>query len=409
MEHEHTKSIPASSLLFLGLLVALALGGMTFFNLKFSERSPGGTDFLVHWVGARALLDGKSPYGDHTALEIQVRTYGRPAQPGEHELRVAYPIYSVLLFGPFALVEDYNLARALWMTLLEVCLLGGSALAMRLFDWKPGLPGSVAFLVFSLTWYYALRGLINGNAVIVVAFLYTAALWAIRQEKDAWAGVMLALATIKPQVGVLFIPFVLLWAVSRRRWKLIGWTLGSGLGFSLLGLALQSDWPLQFAAEVLRYPGYNPPGTPAAVFATWWGEAGKALGWGLSLLMLGAVAVEWRRAWGVPFPHFAWAACLTLVASPWSGVQTDPGNFIVLVPALVLVLAEIQRRWPRRAGLAAGSLLILLWVGLWALFLGLLRYEGGQPVQPPAMFFPLPLVLLVGLCAARANQAAGKT
>jgi len=397
-----TNSIQTSSLILLGLLAVLALAGMGYFNLQFSTRSPGGNDFLAHWVGARALfLEGVSPYSDSVAQEIQQRAYGRPALPGENKMGVAYPLYSVFLFGPFALVEDYNLARALWMTLLELCLLGASVLAMQLFDWKPGLLGTAFFLVFSLTWYYALRGLINGNAEIVVAFLFVAALWAIRRDRDAWAGVLLALATIKPQVGVLFMAFILLWALSYKRWKLIGWTMGSVAGLSLLGMFWLPDWPLQNLREILKYPGYNPPGTPAAVFGEWWGQAGTVIGWGLTLVILGVMLYEWQRAWGKDYRHFVWTACLTLVASPWSGIQTDPGNFIVLIPALALVLAAIYRRWPQQAGLLAGGLLLALWIGLWALFLNMITYEFGQAVQHPVMFFPLPLVLLVGLYAAR--------
>lgn len=392
--------------ILLTVLALLALAGMSALNLRFSESSPGGTDFLVHWVGARALLlEGTSPYSDAVAEEIQTRTYGRPALPGEHELRVAYPLYSVILFSPFALIEYYNLARALWMTLLEVCLLATSLLGMRLVDWKPGVLGTSVFLTFSLVWYHALRPLINGNAVIVVAFLFVAALWAIRCEQDAWAGVLLAFATIKPQLCVLIIPFILLWALSRKRWGLIGWTVGGVAALSLLGMLWLPDWPLQFLREVLRYPGYNPAGTPAAAFREWWAAVGTLLGWGLTLLMAGLLLLEWRVTWGKDgYAWFLWTACLTLVASQWIGVQTDPGNYIVLLAPLALVLAYLYRRWPRRADLLAGGLLLALGVGLWALFLATLSFKGGQPVQHAVMFFPLPLVLLVGLYAIREKR-----
>ena len=126
---------------FVILAIAAVIVGAFWANYRFTRQNPGGNDFLVHWVGARALiLDGVSPYSDAVALRIQRRAYGRPARPGEHELRVAYPLYSTLLFSPFALIEDYDLARALWMTVLEIALVLIAFFSLRLTDWRPGAP-----------------------------------------------------------------------------------------------------------------------------------------------------------------------------------------------------------------------------------------------------------------------------
>ena len=90
------------------LVVIFALGLLaliTYGNYRYSAQNPGGTDFLVHWVGTRSLFgEGLSPYSDQVALRIQTLVYGRAALPGEHELRVAYPLYSIVLFSPFALI-----------------------------------------------------------------------------------------------------------------------------------------------------------------------------------------------------------------------------------------------------------------------------------------------------------------
>jgi hypothetical protein len=44
------------------ILIIAALIMVTWANYKFVQENPGGNDFLVHWVGTRALLvDGLSP------------------------------------------------------------------------------------------------------------------------------------------------------------------------------------------------------------------------------------------------------------------------------------------------------------------------------------------------------------
>ena len=124
----------------------LLFGVLTWSNYQYASTNPGGNDFLVHWVGTRTLItEGISPYSEETALRIQTMAYGRPAQAGEHELRVAYPLYSVLMFLPFALFKDYILARALWMTVLEIALVLLSVVSVRLVDWKPKLLTSGIF------------------------------------------------------------------------------------------------------------------------------------------------------------------------------------------------------------------------------------------------------------------------
>ena len=200
------------------LLCIILLVLLTIANYQFAKNNPGGTDFLVHWVGTRAYFsEGSSPYSDQVALEIQDMVYGRAALPGEHELRVAYPFYSVILFFPFAIIQDFNVARAVWMTILEIGLIALSLVSIQLTTWRPKFWVLVLLILFSLFWYHALRSLINGNVVILIALGIAGAFYAIKNKFDEFAGVLLALTTIKPQVVVLVVIYVLIWAGFHRR------------------------------------------------------------------------------------------------------------------------------------------------------------------------------------------------
>lgn len=382
---------------FVALLALAVLAGLTWANLRFAKQSPGGNDFLVHWVGTRAfMLEGLSPYSDAVAQRIQTAAYGRPAQAGEHELRVAYPLYSTLMFAPFALISDFTTARAVWMTALEVCLLLLALTSLRVAGWQPRPWMLGLFLLFTLLWYHSVRPLVNGNAVIVVALFISAAFLSIRTGRDELAGVLLALATIKPQLALLIDLFVLLWAISAGRWRLVVALVGTTLFLVFGAMLFMPDWPLQNLREVLRYPAYNPPGSPQAAFLAWWPGVGKQLGWILTALLTGLLLSEWVAVRGKDYRWFIWTACLTLVISQWIGIQTDPGNFIILFPVLALVFGMLDERWG--AGMRGLILfcMALLGVGLWALFLATVGH-GAQPQQSPVMFFPLPLFLLLGL------------
>ena len=386
-----------SKLIIIIILILVVLGLLTFANYRFAKDNPGGNDFLVHWMGTRTfLLDGTSPYSDETAVKIQTFAYGHKAEEGEHELRVAYPLYSMIVFAPFSLVKNYDLARALWMTTLELSLLALSYLSLKITDWSPGKKVLLAFFLFSIFWYHALRPLINGNVVIIIALVIAGVLISIKMKQDELAGVLLALTTIKPQVSIVFIIFIFVWAFRNKRLKVVGWFLASVFLLSLSAALLIPDWILQNLREIVRYPGYNPPGTPAsalrALMPDAWGRVGMVIS-GLMILML---IFEWAVMRNEDYKSFLWIAFTTLTASQWIGIQTDPGNFIVLFPAIVFLFSVWEKRWARMGHIMIVSNMVVIFLGLWILFLKTVEY-GYQPQQSPIMFFPLPGYLLLML------------
>lgn len=384
-------------LVFLVIAGIGLLGLLTWGNYRFAKASPGGNDFLVHWMGTRSLvLEGLNPYSDDVALRIQNMAYGRPANSGEHELRVAYPLYSIIVFLPFALIGDFTLARALWMTALEVGLVLLTILSLRLARWPSSPILLILLLIFSLFWYHGLRPLINGNAVILVALMIAGAVLALRNGADELAGVLLAFSTIKPQVVVLVLAFVIFWAINNRRGRVIWWMVGTILLLAASAALLIPDWIVHNLREVIRYPAYNPPGSLQAAFKILWPAWGTRVGWALTGGMVLLLVIEWWNNRHAEERGFLWTISLTLVISQWIGIQTDPGNFIVLFPALALVLVLFIERWNTGGRVVNVILLLILFAGIWWIFLNTVAY-GSQPVQSPIMFIPLPAFLLLTL------------
>lgn len=386
-------------ILVIAIIVAslLTVGALTWGNYQYALKNPGGNDFLVHWMGTRVLMvDGISPYSDAAALKIQTMAYGHPAQAGEHLLRVAYPLYSIVVFVPFALITDFTIARAVWMTFLEICLLGLAISSMRLVRWKVSPLKLAILLLFSVLWFHGTRPIINGNVVILVAALIVAGLLAMKNDADELAGVLFAFATIKPQVVALFLVFIIFWSFYKRRWRLIAWLLGTLVILVISATILIPSWILQNLREIWIYPSYNPAGTPGAAFAAWYPGIGIRLGWMLTGILALLLMIEWTVSRRLEFRGFLWTAMLTLTVSQWIGIQTDPGNFIVLLPALFLVFSLLEERWRRIGRIFTYTSLIILMLGLWFLFVKTLTY-GYQPQQSPIMFFPLPAFVLFSL------------
>jgi hypothetical protein len=379
---------------FVGIILFALL---TWANYRYAENSPGGNDFLVHWMGTRSLLvEGLDPYSDEVAERIQTMAYGRPAQAGEHELRVAFPLYSVIVFFPFALVGNFTIARALWMSVLEIGLVAVCLLSLRLARWKVHPFSLVILLIFTLLWYHGLYPLINGNAVVLVAVFIAGGLLALRAGADELAGVLFAFSTIKPQLVVLLLVFMTVWAISTHRLKVIAWMAGTVFLLSASAALLIPGWIVENLREVIRYPSYNPPGTIQAAFKVWWPAWGNRVGLAMTAVLAILLLVEWGNNRHGDERAFYWTACLTLVISQWIGIQTDPGNFIVLLMPLFLVFSLLDERW-RNGGRAVVVICFIgLFIGIWALFLNTVQIAN-QPVQSPVMFLPLPAFLFLGL------------
>jgi hypothetical protein len=391
------KTHNLNSQLFLIIALLGMLAGLIWVNYSFSKNNPGGNDFLVHYIGTRSfLLDRLSPYSDEVAARIQTAAYGHTAQGQEHQLRVAYPIYSIILFAPFALIKDYALSRALWMTVLECSLVGMTFVSFRLFKWQPTLWMQAVLLLFSMTWYHALRGVINGNAVILIALWIAIILLLLQQEKDKWAGIILAFTTIKPHLVVLFVPFLLIWSMYQKRWNLIRWFFGSLIVMVVAGLILLPSWITQNLIEILRYPGYNPAGTLAAAINELIPGLSLDLKWEIGLILSAVLVYEWWSGRNGDYSRFLWVAIFTVGVSQWIGIQTDPGNFILLFPALIYILSSLDKRWRDKGLIVVGVVLGSIWIGLWILFISTIQ-RTYQPVQNPIMFIPMPALILFGL------------
>jgi len=376
-------------------ILAAVLVGLTLVNYRFASQSPGGNDFVPRWLNTRLwLTKGISPYSEEAALAVQEMIYGHPAEPGQDKSLFAYPIYSMIVFAPYSLVSgDYALARALWMTTLQLALIGLAFVSLKLAEWRLSTWAVAGLVLFTLLWYHSARPLINGNVSILIALFIATGLLAIRAKRDILAGLLLTFATIKPQVVILLIPVVLIWSLSNKRWGLIASFLGFMSLFVLAGTALEPDWLWQNIQQVFEYPSYTLPGNPAAIFEAWWSGVGRYLGWILGVGMAGILIWRWREIWGKDFQFLLVTAYLTLAVTNLIGFTTAASNFIALYPGLILLLAYLDRRYARLGRWLAVVLVVGLLFGLWVLFGA--TVSGRE--QNHIMFFPLPVMVLVSM------------
>lgn len=310
-------------------------------------RSSTGNDLYPRWYGSRELFLGRDPYGLETTREIERYRYGRPLTALEIRERrdqeaFAYPIHVAFVLAPLTAVGFSTARHVMWILLVSVTFLSFFVWADTM-QWRP--PWVVLVLLSSLILFSPIcqRGLRLTQLALLVAFLLAASFWLVVRNRLFTAGLVLALATIKPQMALLPGLWLLLWAVGHWRER-VRFILSFALSMAILlgaGLWVLPSWPWEFLVGLRAYANYT--GAPSAVTAVLHYRAGKVLQWAL-LALAAALAVYQRRA-PASGKKFALTAAAMLAATAWAmPAMFDPFNQVLMMPGVCLLGAWFQHR-----------------------------------------------------------------
>jgi hypothetical protein len=390
-------------------LIIVAIGVLIFLNYLYADNYPGGKFFQTQWISMRGVLsEGLSPYADQLLYQIQVSAYGRPAMAGEYEFRFMYPYFSLLIFTPFGLIKDFVIARAFWMTILELLLIGIYFLSMNLANWKTKLLPGIGLFLISITFYHNIRAAVDGNLMLVVTFFLVASLIAIRDRKDEAAGILLAITTLEIKYIFLGIVLVLIYLLANKRYKVV-WYLIGGLvilyGFSFL---LLPEWMSGYIQQLTLSITNDPLNSFSSVLRNYWGELGVRISIAITVITALVMLVEWFFIRRASFKYLLWILFTTLVISQWSGLPAEGANFIILFPGLIFSLKLITERWQKKGEaivLIIGSSVYLV---TWIIFF--ISGDKNKLYNEPGLFFIImPMVELLLLYWSRWWVIRGKT
>ncbi len=338
------------SLLTFILLGFILATGLVVFNWWIAGQYGTGAEFLSPWNGARAFLfENSEPYGHTIAGRTQLEVYGRAAREGEfpYELDIPFPL--LLLFFPFAFIPDPIWARAAWMSVSEIGLLGLATLALRLTDWRAPRWFSLVLLGFSLTWFYSVAALLEGSLSILLALAIVGALASLRDFNDEVAGILLAVSAMKWEAALLLWLFIFIGAYSAWRWRVFAgfamtWIILGGVAF-----LIYPNWIWPWLRSVAANWRADDLLTPVRFVSAWLPEYGARLVPVILASLLLILAIEWFAVFrSKDFRHVAWVAALSLAITPLVGFSTTFANLAPLVFSFAVILPFAWDRWEKR-------------------------------------------------------------
>jgi hypothetical protein len=323
-------------------------------------------DLYPRWVGAQELLlHGQNPYGAEVSHKIQIAFYGHPIEQSYDkpqfeiidEQRFAYPVYVVFLLAP-TVHSNFELLRHWAPMALGALTIISIWLWLGVIGWHPPPWLLLTILLLVLSSPQITQGMRLRQIGLVAAFLVALASWCLTRHRLFLAGVLLAAATIKPQMVALCLVWFLIWSLGdwKKRWPLAG---GFVVALGLLagaGDILVPGWVRYFLEGLEAYRKYFPLGAISLaqlILGNWIGGICSVLA--VIVLLMYAWS---RRAIPAESPDFTRMLSLFLIATTlvlpllWAYNQV-----LLLLPLLLLIHAWQQLpRWDR-----LGFALLLAW------------------------------------------------
>jgi hypothetical protein len=338
------------------------------------------SDLYPQWLSARELLlHGRDPYGPDVTRDIQQGFYGRPLDPAiqgepKDQQGFAYPVYVAFYLAPTIRLQFETVRKAFFWILL--CLTAATIpLWLLVLRWSAPLWAQASMIIFTIGSLTVMQGLKLPQMTLLVAGLVAIGLALLASDRPVAAGIVLACATIKPQLVWLLLLWLTIWTLAdwRRRYR---WATSFLLTMTILCAA--SEWYLphwipRFLQALQRYRSYNDAVSILdKLLPVYWGSV-------LGVLAVAAtVYIGWKnRRLTQDSPMFAAMASLTLAVTVIVTPSYSLYNEVILLPALLLLVRDRQRLWNQSRvsrvllGLAA---VCLLWQWLASIVLAGLSF-----------------------------------
>lgn len=309
------------------------------------------SDLYPRWLGARELLlHHRDPYRPDISREIQAGYYGRPLDPTrpndpKDEQGFAYPIYVVLMLAPTVTLSFAAVHRIFFWLLATLTALS-VPLWSRALGWR--VPGSAItiWILLTVSCFPSIQGLKLQQLTLLVAALIASSIYAVVRHHYVIAGVLLALATIKPQLVVLLILWLCIWVLGNwRERQRLAWAFAlTMLLLVVVGEFLLPGWIAEFRRAMKDYYRYTGGGNSIldVLITQTWGRIAAAVLVGILLFFL------WRtRCADQDTGAFQWSLCFTLATTLLVIPTFALYNQLLLLPGLMMGVRAKRELWKK--------------------------------------------------------------
>ena len=352
--------------------------------------------FLPRWLSAKLWLeDGISPYDD--SVELKVSEYAdEKAIPSSETVLKRYfePVYNLVIYIPFTFF-DYDIARALFMTVIELSIIGIILFSKKIVKWQLRIGELVAVLIFLVFWYPSVRSILFADSLPFFLFLFILAIYLALNNNPTASGFLLAGVFWTVEFSLITAIFLIIWQISMKDMS-IAWSYLSGLAFLLLSSFLffpnwLVDW---FRVFLTFYPDLALIKTPLTQMANLFPENVRLISIILHVIILFFILIEWFGSLGKKGRVITWKAIITLTLTYLLNLQSTSIHLLILIPSLLFVLKYMNERWRIFGKIISWILLLGIVFGYWIIFRD---FGNWYTIEPRLIILGLPLISILGM------------
>lgn len=334
--------------IWLPILIILGLVGVTFLNLSLSERYGIEEGFVTRYAAAKNWMKtGVSPYSEETVdLAAQLVPDPNSLKANLDQGRLLDPAPYVLFYIPISFLP-YPVAKAIWMTIMELAIVLSAWVALKIVALKLSFIESALISLGVLFFYPNVKMILSASVLPLFLFFIIWAIWLAMNKQGRMAGILFFLAFPMVPISVFVAVFFMIWLGFRRDHSLAV-IFFVGIGFLILiGLILFPNWIAEwFSAYVLLYPNFTWIDTPIMRIAELFPGAMRQLSIGLHIATVIYLFVEW---YGLPSREqrgLQWKLSLTLVLLYFLNPLKVSGTQILLFIPLFAIYKYLNEKWP---------------------------------------------------------------
>lgn len=307
------------------------------------------SDLYPRWLGARELLlHGRDPYSNEITREIQTGYYGRPIDPTrpndpKDQQAFAYPLYVVFLLAP-TLALPFGVVQRVFLILLVGLTASSVLLWLRALNWRISLTTKIVWMILVLGSFPAIQGFKLQQLTLLVGALLAAAMACVAQRRIVLAGILLAFASIKPQLVLLVAIWIVIWVLGNwRERQALFWSACLSLAALMIGSEfLLPGWIQEFRAAMSAYYQYTGGGRSVLDMALT-ASGGRVAS---AVLVTAVVFLLWKvRREPQTSASFQWSLAAVLATTLVTVPMFAPYNQVLLMPCVMLMFKEIRALW----------------------------------------------------------------
>lgn len=386
----------ASQYLFVGLIIAGVIV-VAFLSAVVLSRVSFVDQFAIPWAAGRAwLLEGINPY-DEAIIGMAREALSDSQYLGElpDQEALSIPITNLVFYLPFSLIP-FTISRAIWMTVLAICIGLIGFISLKLAGWNLSNFALSGIILLLIGWLPGIFSLLSGALSPIIVFLIFAGIYLIQKEQDTTAGFLLALTFGSVPTTIFILTMIVIWSSSRKRWPIIG-AYFSGVAFLMaVTLLMLPSWPLDlFRVNLAVYENWNWIKTPLSMLAATLPGVENPLSIFLHAVFLIYFIFLVITTWAKTGRIFIWKILVLIVVAYLLNVQASIDHLFLIMPAAFLVFRVWSERWGRSGKIFSWLLIFLATGGSWIAFLPDLDFT--QTPSMPFFTIGLPLLVLIGM------------